>query len=104
MKDYYKILNIDSESISKKNIKPHDLDTFYKNKINRFKNLPFLTKDMKDDIKDIKEAYYVLSNNVLRNKYNEKYKKKEETIIANDDNKYIDNTKICNRLFSLTFA
>jgi hypothetical protein len=104
MKDYYMILNIphklDKLDIQYKTNIEEDIDVkdAYKVKIARFKNLPFLTKKMISDIKDIKEAYYVLSNNELKTKYNNKYKK----IKRKDDAKYIHPTQICNRLFSLT--
>jgi len=104
MKDYYKILDIphklDKLDIQYKvNIeKDIDIKAAYKVKIARFKSLPFFTKKMISDIKDIKEAYYVLSNELLKEKYNNKYKK----IKLQDDTRYIEPSQICNRLFSLT--
>ena len=104
MKDYYMILNIphklDKQDIQYK-IKIEDeidVKAAYKIKIVRFKNLPFLTKKMISDIKDIKEAYYVLSDSEKKEKYNNKFKKIKQT----DDTKYIEPLQICNRLFSLT--
>ena len=90
MKDYYKLLEIDNININIKCIKKA-----YKNKIICFYNLPFLTKKMIHEIKDLKEAYYVLSNNYRRDKYNKNIMNK-----TSDD---INNTKICDRIFSLSF-
>ena len=104
MKDYYMILDIphklDKLDIQyKMNIEAEiDIKAAYKIKIARFKNLPFLTKKMISDIKDIKEAYYVLSDDELKTKYNNKFKK----IKQQDDTRYIEPSQICNRLFSLT--
>ena len=124
MKDYYKILNIDiNDNIE--NIKKS-----YKIKISQFNNLPFFTKKMIGDIKEIKEAYYVLKNKNLKDIYNKKNNKghnlfsinndkshnffslnndKEHNFFSinkfslNNENKMIDsdNTKICERMFSL---
>ena len=98
MKDYYKILNIKkthsiSTTYSLKISDDDDIKLFYKNKILIFKDLPFLTKQMISDIKDCKEAYYVLSDKTRKTKY--------DKLINNLSDK--DNTKICDRLFSLTF-
>ena len=71
---------------------------FYKKKIQVFKDLPFFTKQMIQDIKDIKEAYYVLSDKTRKAKYDKLIK---STL---DENENEDGTKICNRLFSLTFG
>ena len=49
------------------------------------------------DIKDIKEAYYVLSDKTRKAKYD----KIINTSINEED---VTRTKICNRLFSLTFG
>jgi DnaJ-class molecular chaperone len=104
MKDYYTILDIphklDKLDIQyKMNIDDEiDIKAAYKIKISRFKNLPFLTKKMINDIKDIKEAYYVLSDSEKKEKYNNIFKK----IKQKDDTKYIEPSQICNRLFSLT--
>lgn len=83
MKNYYKILEID-QNCSKK-----EIYNAYVFKISRFNNLPFLTNNMISDIKDYKTAYYILSNETRKNKY--------------DNLKYNNsfNTKINERLFSL---
>ena len=99
MKDYYKILEIDMSDILQNDIETKiihiKIKQAYKNKIKCFYNLPFLTKKMIQEIKDLKEAYYILSNHYRRNKYD-----KKRNSIKSDD---IVNTKICDRIFSLSF-
>ena len=97
MKDYYKILNIENNIENNNKVK---IQESYKREISRFKNLPFLTKMMIKDIKDIKEACYVLSIDKLRNMYINKLNNSK----PNKESKYVDNTKICDRLFSITFT
>lgn len=83
MKNYYKILEINSNSTKQ------DILNAYKFKISRFNNLPFLTQQMISDIKDYKTAYYILLDQEKRKKYN-------NLIFENKIN-----TKISERLFSL---
>lgn len=111
MKDYYKVLDIDNINdnkstsyqnvISEATITSTMVDLSYKIKIARFKKLPFLTKQMITEIKLLKEAYYVLHNDIRRSKYDKIYKKFKLNKVLADDNR-IDNTKICDRLFSLS--
>jgi DnaJ-class molecular chaperone len=99
MKNYYNILDININNSSIENIK-----RAYKIKISQFNNLPFFTNKMTQDIKDIKEAYYVLKNNKLKQVYDMKRTKDNKITTVNkfsNENKYIDNTKICERMFSL---
>jgi hypothetical protein len=122
MKKYYNILNIPVDDFI---FKDPDIKFIinYKNTIKRFANLPFLTKQMIVEIKDIKEAYYVLKNKELKKKYDSLYKKeynnnlisldeieinsknkennvmfKERDIYSQSKKDYIDNTKIFSRL------
>ena len=106
MKDYYEILEIDKGSIND-NMKDI-IYVSYKNKIKCFYNLPFLTTKMIQDIKNIKEAYYVLSDDIRRAKYNynynnynikqiHKFNKLDEIVKENPD--VINNMKICDRIF-----
>ncbi len=92
IKNYYEILslpfNAPEDEIFKK----------YREKINQFNGLPFLTKEMIHDIKLLKEAFYVLSDNTKRNNYIKKYKRHRDYEATN---RTIDNTKICDRLFSI---
>ena len=56
---------------------------------------------MINEIKKLKEALYILSNNEKKNKYDKKLNKYNEYLIDNDNDKV--NTKICDRLFSIKF-
>lgn len=98
MKDYYKILNID------KNATNDEIKISYKEHISRFNGLPFLTKKMTEEIKELKVAYYILSNTERRNLYNNRLKPKTtiyQNREINDD--FQENTKINDRLFGNIF-
>ena len=85
MKKYYNILNIPIDDFI---FKDPDINFIinYKNAIKQFANLPFLTKQMIIEIKDIKEAYYVLKNKELKKKYDYKYKKEyNKNLISLDE-------------------
>lgn len=94
MKDYYEILEISLDASE------DEIYDAYNKKIVQFKHLPFFTNQMIQEIKLLKEAIYVLGDENKRQKYNYKfnnYKQYEE------EGRHIDNTKICNRLFSIKF-
>ncbi len=94
MKNYYKILKVDNDADEEKIINAYNFH------ISRFNNLPFLTKQMINEIKILKEAKYILTNKKRRIIYD----KKLDGINKYDNvPEHIDNTKICNRLFSLPF-
>ncbi len=95
MKDYYLVLGVE------KNSSKSQIYEGYKIKISRFNNLPFHTKQMIEDIKTLKEGLYILSDNNKRNKYD--IKMDETKKYVNEEENPFDNTKICNRLFSITF-
>jgi hypothetical protein len=110
MKDYYKILDIENnqhpnyrESITELtvSITSEVVLAHYKDKIRRFKGLPFLTNKMIADIKLLKEAFYVLHDENRKKKYDKLFKKYKQTKLLSEDSRIIDNTKICDRLFSL---
>ena len=94
MKNYYNILNIDN------NATEEQIYDAYREKISQFNHLPFHTPKMIEEIKLLKEALYVLGDDVKRHKYNKKMEKLEQ---YNSEGREIDNTKICNRLFSIKF-
>ncbi len=95
MKDYYSILSVNN------NASENEIYEGYKIKIARFNNLPFHTKQMIEDIKNLKEALYILSDNNKRHKYD--IKLNETNKYTTDDSNPFDNTKICDRLFSIKF-
>lgn len=92
IKNYYEILGLPFGA--------HENDIFknYRVKINQFNGLPFLTKEMVDDIKLLKEGFYILSDTKKRDAYIKKYKKYKD---YESTDRRIDNTKICGRLFSI---
>ncbi len=94
MKDYYEILEIDL------NATEDEIYKAYREKISQFNHLPFHTTKMIQEIKLLKEALYVLGEEIKRSKYNIKYSKIKQ---YEEEGKYKDNTKICDRLFSITF-
>jgi hypothetical protein len=60
---YYKLLEIPKDSSKE------DIYNAYKIKIEKYRNLPFLNTAQKNEIKDLKKAKFVLSNEELKNKY-----------------------------------
>ena len=92
MKNYYEILGLEF------NVPESEIFKNYREKINQFNGLPFLTKDMINDIKLLKESFYILSDVKKREVYIKKYKRYRD---YESTNKTIDNTKICDRLFSI---
>ena len=63
MENYYKILEISQDSNNE------DIKKAYKLKIKEFNHLPFLNKKQKLNVKKLKEAYFVLLDEKLREKY-----------------------------------
>ncbi len=95
MMNYYELLEVDI------NATEDDIYKAYNLKISQFNHLPFHTSKMIKEIKLLKEAIYVLGDETKRNKYNNKLQRNKQ---YNEEGKYIDNTKICNRLFDITFS
>ena len=93
MKNYYDVLNINN------NATEDEVYEAYKSKISQFNHLPFHTTKMITEIKLLKEALYVLSDTKRREKFNNKIQKMKQY----EEEGTIDNTKICDRLFSITF-
>lgn len=99
LKDYYSILGCNS------NITEDEIYNKYREQIARFNNLPFHTKQMILEIKELKEAIYILGNKEKKLKYDKKFKLQQSyTDIEDDETNKFDNTKICDRLFSIKFG
>ena len=92
--NYYEILGIN------KIASEDEIYMAYKLKIVQFNHLPFHTHKMINEIKLLKEALYVLGDKTKREKYDIKYDKINQ---YNEENRTVDNTKVCDRLFSITF-
>ncbi len=95
MKDYYEILKIN------RNASKEEIYKAYNFNISQFNNLPFLTNKMKKTIKNLKEAKYIFYNDNRKNLYDKKINFNKK---FNADKDTIDNSKICNRIFSLNFS
>ena len=92
LKNYYEILDINNK------VTEDEIYKAYNKKISQFNHLPFHTSKMIHEIKLLKEALYVLGDDIKRQKYNYKYEKNKQ---YEETNTSIDNTKVCERLFSI---
>mgnify|MGYP004548219061 CR=1 FL=1 len=94
MQNYYKILEL--ENFNKTN-----LEESYKNSLKKYKYLPFYSNKNKDEIKLIKESYYVLTNDKLNIIYDQKLKKslKKNYNLERDVLRNNYNNTLCNRNF-----
>jgi DnaJ-class molecular chaperone len=63
MINYYQILDV------KKSDNLDKITKKYNKKIMKFKNLPFLSSEQKDQVRNLKIALYILSNNELKKLY-----------------------------------
>lgn len=81
MKDYYKILNINY------NMSTDNITVIYNNKLNEYKKNPFLSSSDKKNIKELREAYFVLSDPKNRSIY-DTYIKKINSEKQNNTNEF----------------
>jgi DnaJ-class molecular chaperone len=96
--DYYKILNLNNDCSK------IEIINSYREHINRYIGLPFLTDRMIEEVKLLKIALYILSDDERRFKYDNRNKPKNTMYILNDYNEEItENTKINDRLFGDIF-
>jgi DnaJ-class molecular chaperone len=84
------------------NFSNEELEQAYELKIGKYNNLPFLTDVMKHEVKQIKIAYYILSNDKLKNNYNKTILNNNNKILNNSDSQKLDNNYILNRLFQFS--
>lgn len=98
---YYKILELKYDATEK------EINESYKNKIKKYFNLPFLNENQKVEIKELKKAKFILSNNDLRKKYDsiifqeiEENNKLKEKDTLNKKEK-LDSQLMGNRVFSM---
>ena len=90
--NYYEILDINNK------VTEDEIYKAYNKKISQFNHLPFHTSKMIYEIKLLKEALYVLGDDIKRKKYDYKYQKNKQ---YEENSTSIDNTKVCERLFSI---
>jgi len=98
---YYQILEL------KYNATEKEINESYNNKIKKYFNLPFLNENQKVEIKELKKAKFILSNNDLRKKYdsiifqeieeNNKFKEKDTL----NKKEKLDSQLMGNRIFSM---
>lgn len=98
---YYQILELKYDATEK------EINDAYTNKIKKYFNLPFLNENQKIEIKELKKAKFLLSNNDLRKKYDsiifqeiEENNKLKEKDILNKKEK-LDSEMMGNRVFSM---
>lgn len=92
---YYQILEVKYDATEK------EINDAYKNKIKKYFNLPFLNENQKVDIKELKKAKFILSNNELRKKYDSIiFQELEENKNLNKKEK-LDSQMMGNRIFSM---
>jgi DnaJ-class molecular chaperone len=84
MTNYYDLLEINTDASNEQII------SSYKIKITRYNNMSKLSEDNINEIKELKKAIYVLTNNNLKILYNNKLHKKKL------DNNILDNNKLNN--------
>lgn len=85
MKNYYELLSVPMDASY------DEIFQSYQHNISQFNNLSFLTKTDISQIKELKKALFILSNNNLRNLYNNKLNKLD-ILPTNDDNIQCANT------------
>ena len=98
MKDYYEILNVNT------NTSIQEIKKSYKEHMSRFNGLPFLTNKMIKEIKELKIAYYIIGNSERKHLYDNRFKPKKTIYQRSENNNdFLENTKINDRLFGNIF-
>jgi DnaJ-class molecular chaperone len=94
---YYKLLNLNN------NATKQDVINAYNIKIKKYSGLPFLDVNQESEIKELKKAYAVLTNNELRAIYDDHNFNKQKVV---SDEKYskrakLDSQFLINRTFEM---
>jgi DnaJ-class molecular chaperone len=102
---YYKILDVNYDA------EIEEVSEAYSNKIKKYSKLPFLNENQKTEVKELKKAYYILSNNDLRKVYDNIIIQEIETHNKFKDNnnekpsilkkEKLDSTIMSDRVFSM---
>jgi len=100
---YYKILSLNYDASEK------DVYDSYNNKIKKYMNLPFLNETQKVEVKELKKAKFVLTNQELRRTYDsiifkeleESKKIKEKEKDSSLKKEKLDSQLMGNRIFSM---
>jgi len=94
---YYKILDLSYDATEK------DINDAYNDKIKRFINLPFLNEVQKSEVKDLKKAKFVLTNEELKKIYDAIIisNMKEDKKTDESRKEKLDSQVMGNRIFSM---
>ena len=99
---YYKILDLDSKATIE------DVYEAYSNKIKKYRNLPFFNNTQKTEVKQLKKAKFVLTNEEFRKilDYSINNKNKEETKMKEWEKNYakkekVNSSLVGDRIFSM---
>jgi DnaJ-class molecular chaperone len=100
---YYKILDLDF------NATIEEIYQAYSEKIKKYRNLPFFNSAQKNEVKELKKAKFVLTNEELRKildssinkKYNEESKMKEWEKTNSNKKEKVNSQLVGDRIFSM---
>jgi len=100
---YYKILDLDF------NATIEEIYHAYSEKIKKYRNLPFFNSAQKNEVKELKKAKFVLTNEELRKildssinkKYNEESKMKEWEKSSSNKKEKVNSQLVGDRIFSM---
>lgn len=100
---YYKILELPFDA------KVEQIYAAYNSKIEKYRNLPFLNTAQKAEVKELKKAKFVLSNDDFRKIYDSSIAKKNTQITkmkswekSSSKKEKVDSQLLSNRIFDMT--
>jgi len=100
---YYKILELPLDA------KVEHIYAAYNSKIEKYRNLPFLNTAQKAEVKELKKAKFVLSNDEFRKIYDSSISKKNVQITkmkswekSSSKKEKVDSQLLSNRIFDMT--
>jgi DnaJ-class molecular chaperone len=100
---YYKILELPFDA------KVEHIYAAYNSKIEKYRNLPFLNTSQKAEVKELKKAKFVLSNDEFRKIYDSSISKKNVQITkmkswekSSSKKEKVDSQLLSNRIFDMT--
>lgn len=92
MNNYYKILDLNN------NASTADIIDAYNNKIKKYSFLPFLNETQITEVKELKKAKFVLSDDKFKKIYDTMFIKENNNLSLKKEK--IDSTVMSNRIFS----
>ena len=95
MEDYYRLLEVEYDASLE------TINNSFKNKINEYKTLPFLSDLDKNNIKEMKKAFIIFNNKAYRKTYDEYIKNKIKSQSERSSKKNPQNQNyLVDRIFS----